>query len=122
MNIQYYHGTKEKGYLQEFTVAINVPDKDPFLDFLAMTLDDPMIEIEMDVGITKVSPKDAYVRSVGREQSVAKMQTMNFKVAGLHYIDNHRYKVVLTSNTLSIVVQISSKGEKVHFISIYENE
>ncbi len=122
MNIQYYHGTKEKGYLQEFTVAINVPDKEPFLDFLAMTLDDPMIELEMDVGITKVSPKDVYERSVGREQSKSKMQPMNFKVAGLHYLDDHRYKVVLTSNVVSIVVQISSKGEKVHFISIYENE
>lgn len=122
MNIQYYHGTKEKGYLQEFTVAINVPDKEPFLDFLAMTLDDPMIELEMDVGITKVSPKDVYERSVGREQSKCKMQPMNFKVAGLHYLDDHRYKVVLTSNVVSIVVQISSKGEKVHFVSIYENE
>lgn len=122
MNIQYYHATKEKGHLKEFTVAINIPDKDPFLDFLAMTLDDPMIEIEMDVGIAKVSPKDIYVRSVGREQSVNKMRPMNFKVAGLHYIDDHRYKVVLISNTLSIVVQISSKGEKIHFINSHENE
>ena len=117
MNVQYHHGTKDKAHLQEFTVAVIVPEKDPFLDFLAMTLDDPTIEIELDIGITKVSPKDKYVKKIGRKEALANLKPQTFKVLAIGYQGN-RYKVQLENNSISMIFQISNQGEKIHLIEV----
>lgn len=123
MNTQFYHATKEKGYEKEMTIAVNVLDKDTFLDYIAMTLDEPDMQIEMEVGITRVNPKDNYIRKVGRQESSAKLSKQLFKMSAIHYVDG-RCRAKLINDNMLISLQFCNAGAKVHLIDaiVYEDE
>lgn len=107
--IQYFHGTKQK-YDHEFTVAVEVPNRDLLKLMIFNLLGTNIKEVGIQVGISYVSPKDQYCKKTGRALSLIRIEEKMFKLV----------EVVATAQ--GIMIQLNNEEVDLLFLLLPDNE
>lgn len=132
MSIQYKHlhlnHQRSVPLLSSYTIALDMPSKDWLLKITKKKFEDLgnlSVSINLEVGFSKCSIKDKYVRSIGRELSVNNIKEREFTLSDLHLEEEVLF---LTFKNLDkelpincLVLKIHKNGNKVHFINAIEN-
>ncbi len=120
MNLQFYHGTKAKYIRHEYTVVVDVPNKEELRMNVWKILGGNIKTIELNVGTTKVNPKDQYSRKIGRIESTKNLKLVKLQLDSVlknrHKDEKHSYVVVLQGAGIELVLEIKEGREKVHLI------
>ena len=115
-NIQFYHGTKAKSeFEQEFTVAVEVPNRDLFKLDIYNQLGTNIKSIKFKVGYTKVSPKDQYNKKTGREVSESRLEEKSFTLQEIIAIQD-AFNVYYASDDVFLIFSMNNDSEKVRLI------
>lgn len=80
MDIQYYHHRPFRNKLQGCTLAFEVPSVELFLKAATALLEGKKATFSCSLGVARLHPKDAYVKSIGRDVAKAGMKQETFEV------------------------------------------
>lgn len=118
MKIQYFHGTKQKTASgQEFTIAMNVPDKNTFRTDIWKLLGNDIKSVSYEIGISVVSPKDKYNKKIGRELSHSRLTPVEFTLYSLIQ-DPEKIFVVLRNEMMYIGLEVRNDRSKLHLLEV----
>ena len=118
-NIQYFHGTKEKyGVDKQFTIAVNVPTRENLRIEIWKLLGTNITDVNIPVGITRVSPKDQYKKSTGREISSERIENTWFKLMEVVATDQG-IMVELHSSDIALQFLMLPDSDKVRLVNAY---
>lgn len=116
---QYFHGTKEKyGADKQFTIAVTVPTRENLRVDIWKLLGTNIKEINIPVGLARVSPKDQYKKSTGRKISSERLNDISFKLIEV-VATEQGIMVELHSEDIALVFLMLPDSDKVRLVNAY---
>lgn len=114
-SLQYFHGTKFKGFDKEFTVALEVPTKGMLSNIF--NNDNSFV---FKIGYAYLNPKDKfYSKSLGRKTATDKMLEQEFRIENMEFLFD-RYLFTFRSKrepTKTLTFEYKMDRKKIHFIN-----
>ena len=85
--LQYFHaiGEYKNGAKNEYTVVIRTPTNEQLKLMVQYLMDHKRGTITIPIGISKVHPKENYIKKIGREESQKKITEAAFELIRIHF-------------------------------------
>lgn len=121
MNIQFYHGTKNKTGDREFTLAALVP-KSQYFDNVLYEFRAGKNEFKLTFGISVVNQEDGdnYVRKTGRQVSTEKMLEQAINVKHITVSKNGTTSFFLTNNKYTLIFEQRRGKDKAYLVAAFK--
>lgn len=128
-SVQYHHNIYQNRkniptWDKEFTAICIVPEKIDLLAAITTSLVQ-QVYVNISAGITFVSPKDQYNKTVGRTESLARCKTEPYKISVVDYVDD---KITIQLDNVDensriniIFLEIKHGRHLVYFVDIHPN-
>jgi hypothetical protein len=105
-NLQFFHKKEVDDGLRRFTLVVDVPTKECFLNLVKDVTDGKATSLSVKVGASVVSKRDQYSRKLGRQISSSRLmeETLVCEIVyGNHNqlaigVSNQKYKLVFSYN------------------------
>lgn len=114
-NIQYYHGTSKKGHRNQFTLAIEIPNKEHVRLDIWKLVGDNIKSIPLKIGKANVSKSDNYNKNTGRVLSNKRLESQQFELISIGVSGDNK-NIRLTNHEIIITLQLRSDRDKVYLI------
>ena len=111
--IVYYHCNKSKDWFckDEYTVCVDLPDHD-VIEYMTHIGTEKSIMIP--VGIVYKHPKDQYIKKIGRQLSLSKVQSKLFTLDSVDFKENRAELRLTSEDDFRLVLNLKAGSKRVY--------
>jgi hypothetical protein len=111
--IVYYHGNKAKDWLckDEYTICVDLPDHD-VIEYMTHIGTEKSIMIP--VGIAQKHSKDQYVKKIGRQLSLSRVQSKLFTLEEVRFVGDRAELCLSTEDDYRLILHLKAGSKRVY--------